>query len=208
MLVKVSVKKVAPPKHILERTRQLLESNNNSGKTMFSNPKRDNFWAKRYLLFDKFDLGIKLDEESWFLAIPEVIAEHISLRIKCATVLDGYCGVGCASLKFADTCHTVLADENEHIKLECLEANEVVYGVENITNLNFDFLELPEIKADVVFLAPQCLREFAELDEVDPIEHYSPPLGIVFEKALSINNNIVLLLPATIGIHKVAALMA
>lgn len=62
MLVKVSVAKVGPPKHILERTKQLLETNNSSGRRMYSNPLRDTFWAKRYMLFDKFDLGIKLDE--------------------------------------------------------------------------------------------------------------------------------------------------
>lgn len=77
MLVKISVAKVTPPKHILERTKQLLESNSPS-KSMFFNPKRDTFWAKRYLLFDRFDLGIKMDEESWFTAIAEVVAEHIA----------------------------------------------------------------------------------------------------------------------------------
>jgi trimethylguanosine synthase len=96
---------------------------------MFSNPKRDAFWAKRYLLFDKFDLGIKLDEESWYTAVPEAVAEHISVRIKCATVLDGYCGVGCNAIKFANTCHTVLANDKDSMKIECLEANECVYGV-------------------------------------------------------------------------------
>jgi hypothetical protein len=61
MLVKISVVKINPSKLVLERTKHLLE-NINASKGMFSNPKRDTFWAKRYLLFDKFDLGIKLDE--------------------------------------------------------------------------------------------------------------------------------------------------
>ncbi len=72
--------------------------------------------------------------------------------------------------------------------------------MENITNLNYDFLELPEIKADVVFLAPQCLREFSESEEVDPMEHYQPPLSAIIDKALTINNNIVLLMPATTNV--------
>jgi len=129
------------------------------------------------------------------------------MRIKCATVLDGYSGVGCTAIKLANSCHTVLANEKEQLKLECLEANESVYGVENITNLNYDFLEMPEIKADVVFLAPQCVREFEEM-EVDPAEHYSPPLSAIVEKALTITNNIVLLMPATTNVERLAALMA
>ena len=30
----------------------------------------DRFWNKRYLFFEKFDEGIKVDEESWCRTIP------------------------------------------------------------------------------------------------------------------------------------------
>jgi trimethylguanosine synthase len=64
------------------------------------------------MLFEKFDYGIKLDEDSWFSVIPEVISQYLSERVSCPTILVGYCGVGGEALKFANTCHKVIAVEN------------------------------------------------------------------------------------------------
>lgn len=52
---------------------------------------------------------MRLDEGSWVEVLPEAIAEHIAVRAECATVIDGYCGVGNAAIKFAATCKTVYA---------------------------------------------------------------------------------------------------
>lgn len=72
MLLKISTAKITPPNHLLEKTRKLVDMDN--AKTMFHNPKLESFWSRRYLLFDKFDLGIKMDEDSWYTAPPEAVA--------------------------------------------------------------------------------------------------------------------------------------
>lgn len=59
MLVRLEAVKMAPPEHILEKTKEIIEAQ--QGKSLFTNTKLDRFWAKRYLLFEKFDYGIKLD---------------------------------------------------------------------------------------------------------------------------------------------------
>ena len=58
-----------------------------------------------------------MDESSWSTTPPEAVAEHLSMRIKCPTVLDGFCGVGSNAIKFANTCHTVIANDRDPVKL-------------------------------------------------------------------------------------------
>jgi trimethylguanosine synthase len=62
-------------------------------------------------------MGIKMDEDSWETTIPEAVAEYMSMRIKCATVLDGFCGVGSSAIKFARTCPIVLANDRDYAKI-------------------------------------------------------------------------------------------
>jgi trimethylguanosine synthase len=105
----------------------------------------DKYWNKRYLLFEKFDEGINLDEESWYSVTPEAVAEYIASKIKCDTVLDGFCGAGGDSIKLANTCSHVIANDICKIKLRCLKNNAKVYCVENIETINEDFLKLEGI---------------------------------------------------------------
>lgn len=71
----------------------------------------DNLWKSRYILFERFDKGIKIDKNSWFNTLPEVVAEYISTRTKCITILDGLSGIGSAAIKFANKCHTVIIND-------------------------------------------------------------------------------------------------
>lgn len=135
MLIKLSSVRSSPPAHILQRTHEVIEAQ--QGKSLFTNTKLDKFWAKRYMLFEKFDYGIKLDEFSWYSAIPEVVSEYLAERAKCATVLVGFSGIGSEAIKFSNTCHTVLTNDKDHDKLECLEHNAVIYGANNIRTLNY-----------------------------------------------------------------------
>lgn len=52
------------------------------------------YYKNRYLLFSKYDSGVKLDDEAWFSTTPEIIAEYLGKRIGAGVVLDGFCGVG------------------------------------------------------------------------------------------------------------------
>lgn len=62
------------------------------------------FWYQRYSLFSKFDLGIRLDRESWFSVTPEKVAEHLAERCRCDLIVDGFCGAGGNTIQFALTC--------------------------------------------------------------------------------------------------------
>jgi tRNA/tmRNA/rRNA uracil-C5-methylase (TrmA/RlmC/RlmD family) len=84
---------------------------------MFQNSKLDRFWTKRYMLFEKFDYGVKLDEDSLFSVVPEAISSYLSQRIACQKILVGYCGVGGEAIKFSTTCHKVIAVESDETKL-------------------------------------------------------------------------------------------
>lgn len=86
MLVHITTAKVMPEQHVLERTRKLIESSANN-RSLFRNPKLDFFWNRRYLLFERFDYGIQLDEDSWFSALPEAVTQHLAKRISCTTAL-------------------------------------------------------------------------------------------------------------------------
>lgn len=34
------------------------------------------YWMQRYSLWSRYDEGVRMDEEGWFSATPEVIAMH------------------------------------------------------------------------------------------------------------------------------------
>ena len=34
------------------------------------------YWLQRYSLFERFDEGVRVDEEGWYSATPEVVAAH------------------------------------------------------------------------------------------------------------------------------------
>lgn len=63
------------------------------------------YWCQRYLLFSRFDDGIKMDEEGWFSVTPEPIARHQASRCGSGTVIDCFTGVGGNSIQFAKRCN-------------------------------------------------------------------------------------------------------
>ena len=87
----------------------------------------DRFWEQRYLIFERFDEGFLLDEDSWEFVVPDAIAEYISNKIRCETVLDGFCGVGEVALKLSNTCSRVVAVDSDSRKLRCLDNNEKIF---------------------------------------------------------------------------------
>ncbi|KAH9612670.1 hypothetical protein KSS87_016137 [Heliosperma pusillum] len=114
------------------------------------------YWCQRYLLFSKFDHGIKMDEEGWFSVTPEAIARHQASRCGGGTIVDCFAGVGGNAIQFAKTSKHVIAIDINPNKIDYAYHNAAIYGVEN--NIDFvtgDSLSLAsELKADSVFLSP------------------------------------------------------
>ena len=73
-----------------------------------------------------------MDDESWGSVVPEAVAEYVASKIRCDTVLDAMSGVGGISLKLANTCYRVIANDSDAQKIKCLRRNATVYGVDNI----------------------------------------------------------------------------
>lgn len=82
------------------------------------------------------------------------------MRAQSAVLLDAYAGVGSAAIKFSATCKTVLAADQNILKLECLHNNARIYSADNIVKINEDFLTLKSTKADTVFLYPECRPDY------------------------------------------------
>lgn len=81
MLGVVSCSKVEPT----ASARKKVSKSNSYDKVerSYSASNVDRFWNKRYYLFEKFDEGISLDEESWSEVTPEAVAEYIANKIRC-----------------------------------------------------------------------------------------------------------------------------
>jgi trimethylguanosine synthase len=59
------------------------------------------YWCQRYLLFSRFDKGVKMDEEGWFSITPESIARHHASRCGSGIIVDCFTGVGGNAIQFA-----------------------------------------------------------------------------------------------------------
>ncbi|XP_050520681.1 uncharacterized protein LOC126894061 isoform X2 [Daktulosphaira vitifoliae] len=114
------------------------------------------YWKKRFILFSKFEEGVKLDQESWYSVTPEVISKHIAERCSCYLLIDPFCGAGGNIIQFAMTCELVIAIDKDPKKIEMARSNAELYGVaDRIEFIVGDFFSVAEsLKADVVFLSP------------------------------------------------------
>ena len=70
----------------------------------FPNAKMEGWWKKRYILFDKFDQGIKFDEESYISTPPESLASYVATRLKFNNIIHVYGGIGAYDIKLANFC--------------------------------------------------------------------------------------------------------
>jgi hypothetical protein len=127
-------------------------------ETAFISPQFERFWNQRYLIFEKFDEGVKLDEGSWSTTPPEQVCEFIAG--KCAgakVILDGFAGAGGTAIKLANvnSCVKLVANDWSSGKLTCLLNNAKVYEVEgNVEISEQDFLAVDKKNVDVVFAQP------------------------------------------------------
>lgn len=131
---------------------------------MASNTSLSKYYGQRYRLFEKFDDGIRLDDESWYSVTPEAIAKHIAQRcavLRPAIVVDACCGAGGNAIQFALECPDaqVIAVDICPEKISLARNNAEVYKVDHkIEFIVADFMQVAahcRIPADIVFLSPQ-----------------------------------------------------
>lgn len=125
------------------------------------------YYHQRYLLFRRYDQGIRLDKVGWYSATPESIAAHIAQRFReCLpprpTIIDAFCGAAGNVIQFAlprvGGAH-VLAVELCTERLSDARHNAKVYQVEHLVDWIHGnaFHILPSLSStavDAVFLSP------------------------------------------------------
>ncbi|XP_058097168.1 uncharacterized protein LOC131242498 isoform X1 [Magnolia sinica] len=110
------------------------------------------YWRQRYLLFSRFDEGVKMDEEGWFSITPEAIARHHASRCSNGTVIDCFTGVGGNAIQFAMRSNHVIAIDIDPQKIDYAQHNAAIYGVdEKIDFIKGDFFQVAS-KLKVVIL--------------------------------------------------------
>ncbi|KAM6571866.1 hypothetical protein CsatA_015946 [Cannabis sativa] len=168
------------------------------------------YWWQRYLLFSKYDDGIKMDVEGWFSVTPEPIARHHAFRCGNGVVIDCFTGVGGNSIQFAKRSKHVIAIDIDSKKIEYAHHNAAVYGVDDrIDFIRGDFFLLaPMLKADTVFLSPPWGGpDYAKVDTYDIKTMLKPRDGFfLFNAAKKIAPKLVMFLPRNVDLNQLAEL--
>ncbi|XVE55889.1 hypothetical protein DITRI_Ditri03aG0193400 [Diplodiscus trichospermus] len=168
------------------------------------------YWCQRYLLFSKFDDGIKMDGEGWFSVTPEPIARHHASRCGSGIVVDCFTGVGGNAIQLVQKSAHVVAIDIDPKKIGYAYHNAAVYGVDDrIDFLIGDFFALaPTLKADTVFLSPPWGGpDYAKANIYDLKTMLRPRDGyFLFNVAKKIACKIVMFLPRNVDLNQLAEL--
>uniref|UniRef100_A0A5B6Z4X3 Trimethylguanosine synthase n=1 Tax=Davidia involucrata TaxID=16924 RepID=A0A5B6Z4X3_DAVIN len=173
-------------------------------------PSIGKYWCQRYLLFSRFDDGIKMDEEGWFSVTPEPIARHHASRCANGIVVDCFTGVGGNAIQFARRNKHVIAIDIDPKKIDYAQHNATIYGVEDrIEFIRGDsFLLAPKLKADTVFLSPPWGGpDYTKAKTYDIKTMLKPHDGhFLFNIAKGIASRIVMFLPRNVDLNQLAEL--
>ncbi|XP_019057970.1 PREDICTED: trimethylguanosine synthase [Tarenaya hassleriana] len=168
------------------------------------------YWCQRYLLFSRFDEGIKMDEEGWFSVTPELIAKHHATRCKGGLIIDCFTGVGGNAIQFALRSNYVIAIDVDPEKLDLARHNANIYGVvDKIDFVKGDFFRLAHtLKADTVFLSPPWGGpDYAKARTYDIKTMLKPRDGLfLFNSAKNIASTVVMFLPRNVDLNQLAEL--
>ncbi|KAK2995598.1 hypothetical protein RJ640_020234, partial [Escallonia rubra] len=173
-------------------------------------PSVNKYWCQRYLLFSKFDDGIKMDEEGWFSVTPEPIAKHHASRSGGGVIVDCFTGVGGNAIQFAQRSKHVIAIDIDSNKIDYAIHNASIYGVDDrVEFIRGDcFLLAPKLKADTVFLSPPWGGpDYAKVNTFDIKTMLKPHDGLfLFNLAKRIASRIIMFLPRNVDINQLAEL--
>ncbi|KAL7604389.1 hypothetical protein Lser_V15G18953 [Lactuca serriola] len=168
------------------------------------------YWCQRYLLFSKYDEGIKMDEEGWFSATPECIARHHAFRCRNGIIVDCFTGVGGNAIRFASNSTHTIAIDIDPKKIEYAQHNASIYGVKHLIEFitGDSFILAQNLKADTVFLSPPWGGpHYAKARNFDIITMLKPHNGqFLFNVAKQIAPRIVMFLPRNVDINQLAEL--
>lgn len=167
------------------------------------------YWCQRYLLFSRFDSGVKMDEEGWFSVTPEAIARHQASRFGHGIIIDCFAGVGGNAIQFAKTGNHVIAIDIDPRKIDYACHNAAIYGVKDrIDFIVGDSLSIgPKLKADTIFLSPPWGGpDYSKLDSYD-ISMLQPYDGqFLFNTFKAIASMIIMFLPRNVNLVQLADL--
>ncbi|XP_059454311.1 uncharacterized protein LOC132184626 isoform X2 [Corylus avellana] len=168
------------------------------------------YWCQRYLLFSRFDEGVKMDEEGWFSVTPESIARHHASRCGSGIIVDCFTGVGGNAIQFAQRSKHVTAIDIDEKKINYAHHNATIYGVDDqIDFIKGDFFNLaPKLKADTVFLSPPWGGpDYAKVQTYDIKTMLKPRDGyFLFNTAKKIASRLVMFLPRNVDLNQLAEL--
>ncbi|XP_057424442.1 uncharacterized protein LOC130718025 isoform X2 [Lotus japonicus] len=168
------------------------------------------YWCQRYILFSRFDDGVKMDEEGWFSVTPEAVARYQSIRCASSTIIDCFAGVGGNAIQFTQRCGHVIAIDIDPLKIDYARHNASIYGVDDqIEFIIGDFFLLaPKLKADTVFLSPPWGGpDYAKVATYDMKTMLRPHDGYtLFHVAKEIAPRVVMFLPKNINFNQLAEL--
>mmetsp|Transcript_32965 Transcript_32965/g.57883 ORF Transcript_32965/g.57883 Transcript_32965/m.57883 type:complete len:397 (-) Transcript_32965:2160-3350(-) len=194
-------------KHRIFARFQHFDVRRNISNRTIDKPKdiEDNLWQERYLLFSKFDEGIKLDESAWSVTTHERIAKKIAQTCSANVVIDAFCGIGGNTIQFARK-FKVIAIDIDCRKLDFAEHNSKIYNVfDNIEFVNGDFLVASEnFRGDIVFLAPDMTFDPTGFDLFN---HFNPPIRCIVKAALKCADHLLLYLPPNFDPEQLAQLV-
>ncbi|XP_057794470.1 uncharacterized protein LOC131010825 isoform X2 [Salvia miltiorrhiza] len=168
------------------------------------------YWWQRYLLFSRFDNGIKMDEEGWFSVTPETLAKHHAERCGRGAIVDFFTGVGGNAIQFAQRSRHVIAIDIDPIKIDYARHNAALYGVDDrIDFIKGDSFSLaPKLKADTVFCSPPWGGpDYFKATKFDISSMLKPRDGkSLFDAGKRIAPRIVMFLPKNVDINQLAEL--
>ncbi|XP_057720607.1 uncharacterized protein LOC130935065 [Arachis stenosperma] len=168
------------------------------------------YWWQRYILFSRFDDGVKMDEEGWFSVTPEPIARHQAERCASGIIIDCFVGVGGNAIQFVKSCNHVIAIDIDPLKIDYARHNAAIYGVDDQINFIIgDFFVLaPKLKADTVFLSPPWGGpDYLKVATYDMKTMLKPHDGFtLFNLAKEIASKVVMFLPRNVDFNQLAEL--
>lgn len=111
------------------------------------------YWDQRYRLLSKYDLGVMLDEESWYSITPEIIADYVARRcVLCydlqdsstnnmikkfadCHVLDLFCGCGGNIIAMTKYCKFGFGVDIDDFKTKACQHNASIYETSHKLNV-------------------------------------------------------------------------
>ncbi|XP_077213716.1 uncharacterized protein LOC143848619 isoform X2 [Tasmannia lanceolata] len=168
------------------------------------------YWWQRYVLFSKFDDGVKMDEEGWFSVTPESIARHHASRCGNGTIVDCFTGVGGNAIQFATRSNHVIAIDIDPQKIDYAQHNATIYGVnDSIDFIKGDLFHLaPKLKGFTAFMSPPWGGpDYAKVQTYDINTMLKPRDGhFLFKTARGIASRIIMFLPRNVDFNQLAEL--